>query len=250
MVNLAGAQVNTPAGTGGTTQAAAPATTQKSPLVGEQVPSEDASIKDFHSLGMVEGHVDIFRSASPTRDLFKKAATDVGDADLQKVADERLRHLASLGIRCIVSLENPDATEEGNTAGTAVQKRWIAAERIAAKNVGITFISHPVNNAGAASLQTMTDDQVLKLIDPIATEIIAQAKTGGVLFHCAAGHDRTGLVAAYIRLKWEHWPVDQAIAEMRRLGHNWPRYSSNGGESSWHEEHLRGIAELLKNNEG
>jgi protein-tyrosine phosphatase family protein len=68
-----------------------------------------------------------------------------------------------------------------------------------------------------------------------------------VLFHCSAGHDRTGIVAAYMRLKYQHWPVDQAIDEMRRYGHNWPKFSHDGGTSSWHEEHLRAIDKLLSN---
>ncbi len=65
-------------------------------------------------------------------------------------------------------------------------------------------------------------------------------------FIAPAGHDRTGIVAAYIRLKYEKWPLDQAIEEMRRLGHNWVKYSANGGESSWHEGHLKAISEMLK----
>jgi hypothetical protein len=75
--------------------------------------------------------------------------------------------------------------------------------------------------------------------------VFGDAKTGGVVFHCSAGHDRTGIVAAFIRIKYEHWPVDQAIDEMRRYGHNWLKFSNNGGTSSWHEDHLRAIATLL-----
>ena len=46
-------------------------------------------------------------------------------------------------------------------------------------------------------------------------------------------------------MKYQHWPVDQAIDEMRRLGHNWPKFSHNNGDSSWHEDHVRGIDKLL-----
>jgi len=85
----------------------------------------------------------------------------------------------------------------------------------------------------------MSDADVCKLLDPISQEILNRAKDGGVLFHCSAGHDRSGIMAAYLRLKYQHWPVDQAIDEMRRFGHNWPKLSANGGVSSWHEEYLR-----------
>jgi hypothetical protein len=33
---------------------------------------------------------------------------------------------------------------------------------------------------------------------------------------------------------------------MRFYGHNWIKNSKNGGISSWHEDHVRAIAENLK----
>jgi protein-tyrosine phosphatase len=81
--------------------------------------------------------------------------------------------------------------------------------------------------------------------DADSRDVLQAAESGGVLFHYSAGHDRTGIVAAYIRMKYQHWPVDEAIAEMRRYGHNWPKYSSDGDQSSWHEAHLRAISEDL-----
>ena len=46
-------------------------------------------------------------------------------------------------------------------------------------------------------------------------------------------------------MKYQHWPVDEAIAEMRRYGHNWPKYSNDGGRTSWHETQLRAISKNL-----
>ena len=63
------------------------------------------------------------------------------------------------------------------------------------------------------------------------------------MFHGSAGHDHTGIV---MRLKYQHWPVEQTIDEMRRYGHNWPKFSTSDGLRSWHEEHLRGISKLLE----
>ena len=54
------------------------------------------------------------------------------------------------------------------------------------------------------------------------------------------------MVSAYIRMKYQHWPAEEAIAEMRRYGHNWTKFSKDGGQSSWHEAHLRAIEKLLK----
>jgi len=94
-------------------------------------------------------------------------------------------------------------------------------------------------------LETKSDAEVKTWLDQTSADILKYSRTGGVAFHCSAGHDRTGIVAAYIRIKYEHWPVDQAIDEMRRYGHNWVRFSNNDGISSWHEDHLRAIARML-----
>jgi hypothetical protein len=227
--------------------AAAPATapSQKSPAIGEKIPSEDAVIKDLHSLGLINGHTNIFRSASPVRDLVKSSSTDVAapSAALRDEARARMQHLHDLGIRTIISFENPDLLKPDETKSSATQRAlWISLEKSAAADVGIAFISHPIDSSGEGSLETMTNQQVLDLLTPIAVDVFTAADKGGVLFHCAAGHDRTGLVAAFLRLKYQHWSVDQAIDEMRRLGHNWPKYSHDNGQSSWLEEHLRALA--------
>lgn len=233
---------------GATTKSAKDKSSEKQKDVGEQVPSEDPMIKDMHSLGLIDGRVDIFRSASPSRDLVKGKEA-LADAAAQGAEEnKRMKHLYDLGIRTIISLENPDSkTDDGESAASGEQRAaWINLEKTAAGAAGITFVSRPVNNSGKDSLETMSDADVEKELDGLSTEVLSDAQKGGVLFHCAAGHDRTGILAAYIRIKIEKWPVDQAIEEMRRLGHNWVKYSNNGGESSWHEGHLKAIAADLK----
>ena len=203
--------------------------------VGERVPSEDPQIKDFHSLGLIDGRVDIFRCSSPVHDLHT-----IEDA-VQKD-----QHLHDLGIRTVVSLEDPGvADDHGDTAKLKQTKQRFELETEAAAQTGIKFINYPMNNSGPNSFETMTDEQVRDWLEMVSGDILRRAKAGGVVFHCSAGHDRTGMVAAYIRIKYEHWPVDQAIDEMRRYGHNWKKYSKNGGVSSWQEDHLRAIARML-----
>jgi Tyrosine phosphatase family len=220
--------------------APAHASTPSTQPIGEKIPSEDADVADFHSLGLIEGHLDIFRSACPVRDIAKHMSTTQPSNEQFHQAQARLRHLYDLGIRTIISFQDPKAKkEEDKGIGNAAV---VALERSAAESVGIHFISQPMNNSGRNSLETMTDQQVQDWLDQTSDQIFASAKTGGVLFHCSAGHDRTGIVSAYLRIKFEHWPVDQAIDEMRRLGHNWPKFSHNNGLSSWHEDHLRAIA--------
>ena len=217
--------------------------TTRPAAVGEQVPSEDAVVKDLHSMGLLDGRVDIFRCACPVRDLAKRMTTTRPSADALAAAVARMRHLHDdLGVRTDFSFQAPGTT--GDEGKPNEQAAAVALERQACDAVGIRFVSRPIANAGPASLQTMTDRQALALIDPIAADIRRAAATGGVVFHCSAGHDRTGLVAAWLRVTAQGWPVDQADAEMRRLGHNWPKYSDNGGLSSWQEARLRGMATL------
>ena len=220
-------------------RAAAPA----SQPVGEQVPSEDAIIPDLHSMGLIDGHVDIFRSACPVRDIAKHMSTTQPSDEQLHQAQARLQHLYDLGIRTIISFQDPKAKkEEEKGIGNAAV---VSLERQAAESAGIRFVSIPMNNSGPHSLETMTDAEVLQWLNSTSDQIFASANTGGVLFHCSAGHDRTGIVAAYLRIKFEHWPVQQAIDEMRRYGHNWLKFSRDDGVSSWHEDHLRAISATL-----
>jgi hypothetical protein len=226
-------------------QSTHPSIIQSSDTVGEKVPSEDDLIKDLHSMGLIQGRTNIFRCACPVRDIAKKmAATQPSEDDLWQ-ARVRMQRLYDLGIRTIISFQDPQASI-GEDAKSHDVERAVALESAAAAAVGIHLISRPISNSGDDSLKTMTDAQVFDLLTHISDEVLDDARTGGVAYHCTAGHDRTGIVSAFIRMKYQHWSVDQAIAEMRRLGHNWPRYSTNGGLSSWHEDHLRAIALMLQ----
>jgi hypothetical protein len=217
--------------------------------VGERVPSEDSVLKDFHSLGLVDGCIDIFRMASPVRDLGTSTASTRQSEVQISTAAARMGRLHQLGIRTIICLEDPDNAETDNdAAGIAKAKQLkarLAMEQAAAVAGGINFVMMPMANSGPHSLENMSDAEVLSWLEQVTNEIFKDAKTGGVVFHCSAGHDRTGMVAAFVRIKYEHWPVDQAIDEMRRYGHNWVKYSHNGGLSSWHEDHLRAIAKMI-----
>ncbi|HUB24312.1 MAG TPA: dual specificity protein phosphatase family protein [Tepidisphaeraceae bacterium] len=211
---------------------------------GEVVPSEDALIPDLHSLGLINGQVNIFRCGCPMEEIVKQneIATQPVD-DLLPQAEVRLARMYELGIRTIISFQAPGSDNEGKAKRLAQE---VALEKQACKDVGIDYIARPIGNNGPNSLETMSDEEVLKWLQETSDEIFDAAKTGGVAIHCSAGHDRTGIVCAYLRMKYEHWPVDQAIAEMRRYGHNWIKFSNDGGKTSWHEQHLRAIAKMLE----
>jgi hypothetical protein len=223
----------------GATTTAPTATTRQ----GQKIPSEDPVIKNLHSLGLIDGQTNIFRSACPVRDIAATMKTAQPTTAQLAAARANMQHLYDLGIRTVISFQTEVPASAG--AKSAAETQDIDLERAAAQLVGITFINDQMGNAGPNSLQTMSDQEVSAWLDAETAKIFDHAKTGGVLFHCAAGQDRTGIVGAYIRIKFEHWPVDQAIDEMRRLGHAWITFSSNGGISSWHEDHLRAIAQTL-----
>ena len=231
------------------TEASPPTAAPLQTTVGERVPSEDEVIQDFHSLGLVGGHTNIFRSSCPVRDLAKSPSTTLSDEQKLTAARTRMKHLRALGIQTIVSFEDPAKVESADVPypndRTEPMRPSVALERAAAEQEGIRYISRPMANADDNSLENMSHEAVQQLLEANSREVLQAAESGGVLFHCSAGHDRTGIVAAYIRMKYQHWPVEEAIAEMRRYGHNWPKYSSDGGQSSWHEAHLRAISEDL-----
>ena len=216
---------------------------------GERVPSEDKVVNDFHSLGLIDGRINVFRCACPVRDLGKAVEGGERTWPLDE-AVARMKHLHDLGITTVIDLEDP-AKVEGkirvvDSATGQLIKASFALERAAAGKAGIRFLSRPLRNSGENSLEDLSDEAAHKLIEPIAGEILAAAKSGGVAFHCSAGHDRTGIVAGFIRIKYQHWPASEAVDEMRRFGHNWGKFSHNGGQSSWHEEHVRGFENIIR----
>jgi len=195
---------------------------------GELVASEDPAVRNFHVLDLGLPGVKLYRSASPVRDLVKGKRAPLEDPAVRAEAARTLAHLKGLGIATIVSLEEPEDAEGPSPS--------VALERSAAAAAGITFLAMPMRNE---KFKDMPPEAILAWLKGVEADLMGAASHGGVLLHCAAGHDRTGLVAAYLRITVDHWTVDHAIEEMRALGHNWPKFSSNGGTSSWHEDFLK-----------
>ncbi len=129
-------------------------------------------------MGLIDGHVTIFRSACPVRDLVKgvkDATTRPADATLAQ-AVARMRHLHDdLGIGTDYSFQTTTASDEGKPSEQAAA---VALERTACDAVGIRFVSRPIANSGPDSLQTMTDAQALTMIDPLAADIRHAATAG------------------------------------------------------------------------
>jgi protein-tyrosine phosphatase len=205
-------------------------------------PSEDAVIKNLHWLGQINRQTNIFRCACPVMDVAEQMKTAKPTEEDLKLARERMQHLRDLGVRTVISFQHQDPPKENETN---VEHIAVALEQLAAKEVGLAYVAYPMSNKGRNSFEDMTDKALIKLLDPISEDIFKFAKTGGVAFHCKSGKDRTGIMAGYLRLKYQHWTADEAIAEMRRYGHAWTKFAKDGATNSWHENHLRAIAKIL-----
>ncbi|HET6407847.1 MAG TPA: tyrosine-protein phosphatase [Chthoniobacteraceae bacterium] len=202
-------------------------------------PSEDKVIGNFHSLGEIGGRSNIYRCANPIGPVTERLkGQPPSDAD-RREAKERMQHLYQLGVRTVVSLQNQQApTESVKNA----EYDEVLMEKAAAAEVGIAFIPYSLSNRGKNSLQYQSSADVTKVVEAIGNDVVKHSETGGVAFHCKSGKDRTGLVAGYLRVKYQHWTVEDALAEMRQNGHVWQKFLKPGAEYSWHEEHLRAIA--------
>lgn len=207
-----------------------------------KIPSEDAVIKNLHSLGLINGQTNIFRCACPVMDVAEQMKSAKPTEEDLKPARERMQHLRDLGIRTVISFQHQDPPGENETN---VERRAVALEQIAAREVGLAYVAYPMSNKGKNSFEDMSDVAVIKLLDPISEDIFKFARTGSVAFHCKSGKDRTGIMAGYLRLKYQHWAADEAIAEMRSYGHVWNKFAKDGATNSWHENHLRAIAKIL-----
>ncbi len=204
--------------------------------------SEDPLIKNLHWMGLINGRTNILRCACPVMDIAKKMKSARPTEEDLKLARERMLHLRDLGIRTVISFQYQGQDGENDTN---VEHNAVALEGVAARDVGLAYLAFPMSNKGLHSFEDMSDDAVVKLLDPISEDIFKLADNGGVAFHCKSGKDRTGIMAAYLRLKYQHWTVDDAIAEMRRYGHVWKNFATKGATNSWHEDHLRAIARSL-----
>jgi len=102
--------------------------------------------------------------------------------------------LKANGYKTIISLEN--------------DSQVIAAEKKYAQQLGLKFLSYPMN-----AWNKPNDQQI--------NEILAQmgnTKNYPLFVHCQHGRDRTGLVSALFRVTQQNWKAQDAHEEMLALG--------------------------------
>lgn len=113
---------------------------------------------------------------------------------------EGILYLKQMGIETIVNLEAELLEQEPGE---------VKKERDWAKEAGIRFEHIPMHPICTPEKKDI--EKVLALItDPL---------NHPVFVHCDRGSDRTGIVIAAYRIKYEGWTVQQAFEEMKKYGH-------------------------------
>lgn len=89
-----------------------------------------------------------------------------------------------------------------------------AAERAAAQNYGLSHIFIPLPGFWAP------DDADISHI----LSIVADTKNHPLLVHCQHGEDRTGMIVACYRIKFEKWSADLALLEAKQHNMSWASF--------------------------
>jgi protein tyrosine/serine phosphatase len=133
--------------------------------------------------------------------------------------------LQKLGIKEIIDLQGGDLTSPSKSDWPDWTKlilrlepgeapSAIEAEADAASAAGIAEASIPLD-----SLDPVTAQEAGSL-DEILGLLAASSAQAPVYVHCEHGKDRTGLVIALYRMRYDGWTQEQAAAEMVAMGHS------------------------------
>ena len=133
-------------------------------------------------------------------------------------SQESINYLRDIGVKTVIDLQGGDL--DNFILGLIVpffengeKPEEIAQERQTITSNRMAFFNFPLNSLGNVSNDEATRiDRVLKMMD--------DPKFQPVYVHCAHGADRTGLVIALYRVKYQHWTRARAYAEMIDNGHN------------------------------
>jgi protein tyrosine/serine phosphatase len=120
--------------------------------------------------------------------------------------------LAAFGIRIDVDLQGGDDYPIIDWYEKGEGPAAIKNEQSDARSVGIVFLNYPLSSLHDPNKAQIHDiDQVLQMMhDPARRPIFV---------HCRHGVDRTGLIVALYRIRFEGWTQDQAWEEWVSLGH-------------------------------
>jgi tyrosine-protein phosphatase SIW14 len=178
-----------------------------------------------------------FCSAAATAQVGDEKFQDIGIINFHQVnphlfrgsrlqSQDDAQTLSRLGIKMVIDLQGGDADgpivqyvvpyfEAGETQEEiALERSWVEA-------TGIKFYSRPLGSLWKVSDgDSKRIDEVLALINNPANQ--------PVYVHCAHGADRTGLVVALERVRFEGWKPIDAYDEMEANGHNLLHFAFTG----------------------
>ena len=143
----------------------------------------------------------------------------------RRLTPDEVGAVANSGIKFILNLQGGDLQT----------KRWFGAlaffirhfekgelqtvrdveEKAAKIGSGIGYVNIPLNSLDPVnSDEAGKINQVLMMIHSLVSMKLP------VYLHCEHGRDRTGLLVAFYRIRYEGWSVDRAYQEWRDMGHH------------------------------
>jgi len=118
--------------------------------------------------------------------------------------DEGFRHLAKIGVKCIVDLR-----EAGSRS--AAEQRVVTA-------AGMRYVSVPMSG-----LTAPTEAEIVKIL-----AILEDESAGPVFVHCKRGADRTGAVIAAYHIDHDKWANDRALKDAMSHGMSFFQFPRQG----------------------
>ena len=128
-----------------------------------------------------------------------------------------LKALADAGVKTVIDLQGGDGSipllgkliqifEPGESA------KQIKQEQLEVESLGMTFRGTPLDSL--FDINRKEGDAIEATL-----AYMNEASNGPIYVHCAHGNDRTGLVIALYRVRYDHFNVQQAHNEMVEMGH-------------------------------
>jgi hypothetical protein len=150
------------------------------------------------------------------------------------------------GIRMVIDLRNPDEVDPGSlpaATATAVRPAGIKTVLIPLDDIGDLALWHRLNGAGLNGTPLYYRPFLDAKPERVAAVLtaIARVADGGVIFHCGAGRDRTGLISLLL-LSLAGVTPEAIVADYElTFGQLAPLYTALGLEQDeWDvQEHLR-----------
>lgn len=142
-------------------------------------------IVNFSQLALAQ--IDNFHNVVPGIDRSARPSSD----EVIWIADNSYKSILNL--------------EAGNTSQ---KPSYVKAEEKQALQLGLQFLHIPMHPTQGPTKEQI-DQAHAFMIDPANQP---------VLVHCHFGKDRTGMVIAAYRMKYQGWSYDDAVAEMKNYG--------------------------------